>query len=174
MLSEKDLIKLIAKSSLFYKSLKEIRCPTLNNQLIIFGNSGFTHLIRKDRKMRPKDDCYRRLMLMKYVPQIIKNENTKINYKIISSKKYGRITFWVLTQQIDSRLIKVIFRQYGKGSIHFRSVMDVKTQKPLKELLYSSPPTTMSREEFNPASSSIGSLALIVFESTIILLYSLL
>lgn len=116
--------ELFERTKAYYKSIGKIRCIWINNEYIIFGNSGFTHLLIKNRKSRSISEKYRKLCLIKYIPQIINNKNARIGLRILKDKKYGQIEFRSIAAETDSRSIKVILRKIGNGNYHFWSVMD--------------------------------------------------
>lgn len=116
--------QLFKETKAFYKRLNKIRCVWVDNNYVIFGNSGFTHLLIKNRKSRPINEKCRKLNLVKYISQIINNRNAKSEVRIFKNKKYGQIEYKSITAEINSRKIKVIIRKIGNGNYHFWSIMD--------------------------------------------------
>ena len=96
----------------------------IDNDFIIFGDSGFSHLLIKDRKLRSIDEQFRKLFLIKYIPQIINSNVIKKDVRIIHSKEYGQIEYMALSRKIDERIVKMILRKIGSGNYHFWSIMD--------------------------------------------------
>ena len=109
------------KAKIFYKNLKEIPCAVLDNEYIEFGNAGFQHLLKKGRYPRTKSDQIRRFLLLKYVPNIIKDPNVSI---VCLEDKTA--CFWRITKRIEKQIIKVIIRQFPGENKHFFSVMNNK------------------------------------------------
>ena len=116
--------KLLEDTRRYYKNLKKIRCKHIDNDFIIFGDSGFSHLLIKDRKLRSIDEQFRKLFLIKYIPQIINSNVIKKDVRIIHSKEYGQIEYMALSRKIDERIVKMILRKIGSGNYHFWSIMD--------------------------------------------------
>jgi hypothetical protein len=102
-----------------------MRCLVLDNVPITFGNSGFTHLIRKDRKVRPFSEVRWRMDLLKHAPFIITDKNTICGKTSSANSTYGSITYFSLTNSVGKSKIRMILRQYGTGNIHFLSIMTV-------------------------------------------------
>ena len=123
MYSDHDRKKFIAEALSFYKSLGKIRCPALENKVVTFGNSGFSHLIRKDRKNRPFNEVCWRIELLKYAPSLIKDMSTTYSKTISQNKIYGTISYFSMINSIDKIKVKIILRQYGTDNIHFLSIM---------------------------------------------------
>ena len=116
--------KLLEDTRKYYKNLKKIRCKHIENDLIIFGDSGFSHLLIKDRKLRSIDEQFRKLCLVQYIPQIINNDGIKKETRIIQSKEYGQIEYIALSGNFDNKIVKIILRKLGNGNYHFWSIMD--------------------------------------------------
>ena len=117
-------IRLLEKTRKYYKTLKKIRCKHINNSYIIFGNSGFTHLLIKGRKSRSINEQFRKLSLIKHIVQIINNDIIKKEIRIIQSKEYGQIEYLALLGKINNLIIKIILRKIRNGNYHFWSIMD--------------------------------------------------
>jgi hypothetical protein len=115
----------IAEAFSYYKNLGKMRCAVLENEPIIFGDSGFTHLMRKGRKTRPFSEMRRRMNLLRHVPSIIGSDKTIHTKTISNNSTYGTITYFSLINSIDNIKIKLILRQYGTGNIHFLSIMTI-------------------------------------------------
>lgn len=116
--------RLLKETHEYYKSLKKIRCKHIDNNFIVFGNSGFTHLLIKDRKSRSIDEQFRKLSIIRYIHDIINNDNVKKDIRIIQSKEYGQIEYTALSGKVDDRIVKIILRKIGNGNYHFWSIMD--------------------------------------------------
>jgi hypothetical protein len=115
----------ISEAFSYYKSLGKIRCPILKNQLVVFGNSGFSHLLRKGRKTRPFNETYRKIKLLTHIPFVLADKRTRMEKTISLNRIYGIITYFGLTNSADIPKIRIILRRYGSGTIHFVSIMSL-------------------------------------------------
>ena len=116
--------RLLQETKAYYKKLNKIRCRHIDNDFIIFGNSGFTHLLIKERKSRPINEQFRKLSLIKNLPQILDNNVMEKEIRIIPSKEYGQIEYLALVIKRDETKVKIILRKVGSGNYHFWSIMD--------------------------------------------------
>ncbi len=116
--------KLLEETRDYYKSLKKIRYQHIDNNFIVFSNSGFTHLLIKDRKSRPIGEQFRKLSLIRHIPHIINSDEVKKEVRLIPSKEYGQIKYLALLGKVDSNIVKIILRKLGSGDYHFWSIMD--------------------------------------------------
>lgn len=123
-MNQKSYKDLLAETATYYKSLGKIRCKHIDNNFIVFGNSGFTHLLMKGRKSRPINEQYRKLSLVWKIKSVIEDKDTLIGLRIIKNHKYGQINYISLSSKNNSKIIKVIIRKIGNGNYHFWSVMD--------------------------------------------------
>ncbi len=108
--------EIIEKAKSEYKNIGKVFCPYLN-QHIIFTERGFSHLIYKDRDMRPYHEIINRLNSLKFVPKILSKSGTLQEYEkrdvqyfgfiaIISSKKYKVVILKDITNEY--RFVSVI------------------------------------------------------------------
>ncbi len=127
----KGIGSLIAKSKLYYYSIKLVHAPLLN-QDIIFNRYGWKHLLydSSDRRRNNKD-IELRLFLLREVKTIIRSTN----YPIISSSKNSNdgpsimyYEFYGKSKKLN-RFLKVIVRRIGTGNYHYFSVRRSKRNK---------------------------------------------
>ncbi len=105
----------------FYTKIGSIPCPAFNNDKVYFTDTGFKHLIEKNRKLRTKDDRNRRFILIKHVPQMLGKAKSFSTYR--KSEIGGSVAhFW----SIEKNPVVIIIRQIGKGNKHFFSVFSKK------------------------------------------------
>lgn len=123
-----------------YSKIGRVPSPALNNELVAFTSKGFTHVIRKGRKPRPRKEQKRRFRLLQYAEKVVKNPKAVIEYRTTETKelvnRYGEkvrvestAQFWTFVETVDNRTIKVVVRQLNKGQKHFFSVMEGKNKK---------------------------------------------
>ena len=113
----------IRKSKDYYKNIGYIECPAFNNERIYLTNRGFNHLIKKDRKYRSKVEQIRRLVLIPYIVDILKNNSNYNTYRI-TNRENSIASFWSFKKKIDNRIIIVVVCQINKEPKIFISVMD--------------------------------------------------
>lgn len=118
-----------------YKQIGSIQCPALNGEYISCTAVGFSHLVRKGKNPRSKNEQKRRFVLIQYVEEIIKNSKTTIEYRQNTEKininRHGeniliesKAEFWTFSQKVDDCVVKVVIRQLTPGGPkHFFSVM---------------------------------------------------
>lgn len=117
-----DKRKVFLKYKVFYNSIRYVKCPVLNNEVVYFNNKGFRHLLIKKRKWRKKKDQLRRLRLLKYAKLVVANEKVIMNYRVLESESEVAY-FWSLEMLIKANItIVVIIRQVGHGKKHFFSI----------------------------------------------------
>lgn len=111
----------IQKMRNFYMKIGSIPCPAFNDEKVYFTDTGFSHLIEKNRKLRTKADRDRRFKLIEDIPLIIFNSK---NYSIYRKSEIGGSVahFW----SIEDKFTKIIIRQIGLGNKHFFSVFNKK------------------------------------------------
>ena len=130
-----QLLKVKAKK--LYSKIGRIPSPALNGEYVAFTNIGFTHLVRKGRNPRPRNEQKKRFALLPHAEDIIKNPKATIVYRTTETKywtdRYGEkilITstahFWTFEEKINNRIIKVVIRQLNQGQKHFFSIMSNK------------------------------------------------
>lgn len=117
-----------------YSKIGRVQSPALNREYVAFTSEGFSHLIRKGRIPRPRNEQKRRFALIPYAEKIIKNPKAVILYRMTEVKyyadRYGEkvlITsiahFWTFVDKINGGTIKVVIRQLNQGKKHFFSIM---------------------------------------------------
>jgi len=123
------------KADIFYKDIKQIRCPALNNELIHFSSEGFNHLIYKGkRRERDKKVQIMKFKLLPKAKTIISISTTFQEYdemltSVVVKKKKKKVKvaseakYWGFIAIIDNFRVKVIIRQIGKGKKQFWSVI---------------------------------------------------
>ena len=123
------------KAKEIYSKIGRIQCPALNNEYISFTSAGFSHLIRKGRIPRSKNEQKKRFVLIPFIESVIKNPRAKILFKRqeardITNRHGDKILiksiadFWTFVEEINGCIIKVVIRQLeGKNQKHFLSVM---------------------------------------------------
>lgn len=124
----------VKKAKDFYLSVKQVLCPALNNEVIVFTMTGFNHLIRKGRILRSHADRMRRFKLLKYIKPITENavkiSEHRIEFRDEVIMRYGKkiknrqiVEFWAIQKTHDEKNITILIRRIGNGQKHFFSVM---------------------------------------------------
>jgi hypothetical protein len=119
-----------------YGRLSNIWCPALSAH-IAFYRSGLRHLLWKGNLPRSKSDQRRRLALLPYVADILRDpaatvthEETKISHivKVGAERIKAPATaqFWRITGTRDGKVITIVIRQIENHEKHFFSVFAVK------------------------------------------------
>lgn len=123
------------KAKALYSKIGRIPCPAFGGESVAFTSEGFSHLMRKGRIPRTRNEQKRRFALIPYVERIIKNPKAVILYerretKTIVNRHGDKVTlqsvadFWTFVETIDGCKVKVVVRALTeKGSRHFFSVM---------------------------------------------------
>lgn len=117
-----------------YSRIGRIKCPALDDEMVVFNSAGFNHLVRKGRIPRPRNEQKRRFVLLEYAEQIIKNPRADIEFRQSEIKytvdRYGEevlmtsvAKFWTFAQTIDGCVIKVVIRQIEDKQKIFFSIM---------------------------------------------------
>lgn len=130
-----DYLEIKQQAKKIYSKIGQVPCPSLGGEYIIFNRFGFGHLIRKGHIPRPKSEQKRRLLLLKYAEQIVRNLRAKIYFRQTEEKyfinRHGQkllttsiAKFWTFVEIIDSKKIKLVIRQLGEGQKHFLSIME--------------------------------------------------
>lgn len=110
--------KLLTKKLFWYKNIKEIYCPYLKTN-IIFNSQGIHHLKYNGRgKLRSLNDRIRRLHLINYSLNIIKNAKSVFEYRNINN-----IQYWSFREFKNNKTITILIRKVGNGKHIFYSVM---------------------------------------------------
>lgn len=118
-----------------YSKIGRLPCPALGGEYVTFNRLGFSHLLRKGHVPRPKSEQKRRLFLLKYAEQIVKNPKSKIYFRQTEEKyfinRHGQkilttsiAKFWTFIEDVDNKKIKLVIRQLGSGQKHFLSIME--------------------------------------------------
>lgn len=102
---------------------KEISCPVFPNEKVILNAKGINHLIYKGNRSRRETE--RILTNIRLLPSAIKvlKYATFLQEESDYIKDDIKYFFWTFEAVVDSRRIKVIVRQIGKGKKHFWSVI---------------------------------------------------
>jgi len=117
-----DWNKYIKKSHEQYKSIGSVPCPAFNNELILFNKYGWTHLLRKGKDIRNRDEQARRINLLLHASIIINKSTEYSEYrKNFLDGTIGH--FWSLRKNILNKKLKVVIRQLDNGPKHFFSIM---------------------------------------------------
>ncbi len=105
-----------------YLKYLPVKCPHLENEVIVFNRHGFNHFERKGR-MRPRKEVLDRLTLLPLATEVISSKNSVCDLR--SEKSNGdEIKYWGLTYALAvDRKIRVVVRQINKGPKHFYSIM---------------------------------------------------
>jgi hypothetical protein len=111
----------LRRAEKFYKTLMSIQSSHFGGAWVVFNNIGFKHLIRKAR-VRSRKEQMKRFELLKYVPEILKNPDANVSYRIATSG-YHKVHYWSFREEKDGKDITVVVRQVGNGTKHFYSVM---------------------------------------------------
>lgn len=107
-----------------YRKERSVHRPAFHDEKVYFDERGFNHLLMKGGKYRPISDQIRRLKLMKFVHEIVK-ESDDFNKYYFSARQDSVAYFWSLSKIVGNQLIIVIIRQIGvSGNKHFLSVMN--------------------------------------------------
>ena len=130
-MSNEELQKYIKSARKEYIKIRYAQCPAFDGEKVYFTAKGFDHLIRKGHEIRTVQQQIRRINLLPYVHEIIKNSNIFSNYrkieKMITTKKGERLStahFWAFEKIINNRTVRVIICQINKEPKNFLSVMD--------------------------------------------------
>lgn len=106
-----------------FDETKEVSCPAFPNEKIVFNAKGINHLIYKgNRSRREKSRIETNIHLLPRaikILQLMAFPQEETSY----SKEDTVYKFWTFEAVVDSRRIKVIVRQVGKGQKHFWSVI---------------------------------------------------
>lgn len=122
------------KAKQIYSKIGIIKCPALGDSYVSFSRKGFTHIMRKGRIPRTRNEQKRRFTLLGHVETIIKNPKARIEYekRVVKEKvnRHGQkiliestAHFWTFMEKVDDCNIKIIIRQLNDGDRHFFSIM---------------------------------------------------
>jgi hypothetical protein len=129
------------KAKKIYSKIGRIPCPALNGEFVSFTRAGFTHLLRKGRIPRTRNEQKRRFALLSFAEKIIKNPEAVIIYRQEEIKekvnRYGEkillarmANFWTFVEKINDCLVKIVIRQVNNGRKHFFSIMSDNIRVP--------------------------------------------
>lgn len=107
-----------------YARIGPIECPAFDNEKIYFTNTGFNHLIRKERKLREKSIRIRRVTLLQFAPGILKRSQNFITHFTNIDKKGVRVQFWSFASRVNGIELVVIVRQIDSNPKHFFSIFE--------------------------------------------------
>jgi len=123
------------KAREIYSAIGHIPCPALGDELIAFTGVGFSHLVRKGRIPRTRNEQKKRFVLVSYIERMVQNPRAVMEYRRTEEKilvnRHGEqilvasvAEFWTFVEQIDDCEVKVVIRQLSTGGPkHFLSVM---------------------------------------------------
>lgn len=128
----------------WYKSLKPIQSPALNN-LVHFTSEGFEHIIFK--RARAERDKSSQMMRLKLLPRAVKlieqsttfqeYEETIKQFAVKRRKKNEliskKVVYWGIIAIVNERKIKVIIRKIGEGQLHFWSIVPAWTTNKYRD-----------------------------------------
>src|SRR3990167_3052443 len=77
------------KAKKIYTRIGRIPSPALNGEYVAFTSAGFSHLVRKGRIPRTRNEQKRRFVLLPYAESIIKNPKAVILYRSNEVKYYA-------------------------------------------------------------------------------------
>jgi hypothetical protein len=130
----------------FYKELRPIRCPALNDELVHFTAEGFNHLVYKGkRRERNKNEQIMKFKLLSKAKTIIEISTTHQEYDEslteIRKKRFKKavretatVHYWGFVAIIRGFRTKVIIRQIGNGQKHFWSVIPAWTTNHYRDI----------------------------------------
>lgn len=134
------------KAKKIYKNIGIVLSPALGGVEVIFSSIGFTHLLRKGRIPRARNEQKKRFVLLEYVESIVRNPEAKIIYREQERKieinrhgeklfKTSKIHFWTFVDKIEDCNVKVVVSQINGSKKHFFSVMgdNIVNSKKLKK-----------------------------------------
>lgn len=106
----------IEKAKSEYKNIGEVFCPYLG-QKVRFTERGFSHLIYKERDMRPYSEIIHRLNSLKLAPEILSKTGTLQEYEKRDVQYFGFIAI------MHSKKYKVVILKDATGEYRFVSVI---------------------------------------------------
>jgi len=120
------------KGEAFYKTLIEVRCPYLKEN-VAFNAEGLEHLkFKGKRKARPQQDQYMRLKLLHVAPLVVQTSATlqgvwetksfeKVRIHSRTDTILKNVTYYEFVAVIDSIRVKVIIKRIENGRCFFWS-----------------------------------------------------
>jgi hypothetical protein len=117
----KDLLDLHRKE---YKTWESIYLPLLGGD-VSFNMRGFKHLrFHANNEVRNSREIIHKLTLLPFVHVVLQNATEIENYRQLNGIEYWS---FVATPKESDRPIRVIVRRVGNGTLHFWSVMGLRT-----------------------------------------------
>jgi len=132
--NEEDFSKVKEEIEKFYHSIKEIRCPYFEEN-IIFNAKWLRHLkFKSDQKARTNKEQYTRLKLLKLAPEVLKKSHTiqgKWETKKFEEQKTNKrwekilkeVIFYEFIAIMENIRVKVILKEVHGGVKYFWSVI---------------------------------------------------
>lgn len=106
-----------------FDEVKEVDCPTFQDEKIIFNAKGINHLIYKgNRSMREVSRIKTNIRLLPRAIKLLKImpvAQEEASYEVNGIK----FKYWAFEGVIEGRRIKIVIRQKGNGKKHFFSVI---------------------------------------------------
>ena len=87
-MEEENWEKFIEQFKIKYQTIGYIQSPAFSNIQIHFNHYGLRHLLFKIRKLRSRGDIRRRIFLLPYAINILKNDKTVTVLSSICSKEF--------------------------------------------------------------------------------------
>lgn len=108
---------------IFFNRHKQVICPALPGEPVVFNAKGINHLIYKGSRSRR--DKKRILVNIRLLPLAIKilKKMPFVQEESDYVKDGVKYRFWTFEAVVEKRRIKVIVRQVGNGRKHFWSVI---------------------------------------------------
>jgi hypothetical protein len=121
------------KAKKIYRRIGIVQSPALGGDEISFNQLGFTHLVRRGRIPRSKNDQRKRFRLIPYLESIVTDqkaiitydeteEDETINRHGVKMHRKSKGYFWNFKTKIEDCEVKITIRQLNNGKKHFFSV----------------------------------------------------
>lgn len=126
--NEISINQIINKYKATYKRLTPIYSPAIGEE-IVFGMSGFKHLLFKNKHRRPNKVIYSRMILIPLIKPVIHNCQEPTDKRTTTETIEGKptkATYYALEARVgkSSTRVRVVIKKIGKnGKYHFQSVM---------------------------------------------------
>lgn len=121
---EDDWKEYLSKRRSEYAQIGYVECPVFPNEKIYFTQSGFRHLIGKQRKMRDRNEQIKRITFLQYAPGVLKR-STKFSTNFTNIAENGiKVSFWSFEGKVNGISLVVIVRQIDSQPKHFFSIFD--------------------------------------------------
>lgn len=124
------------KAKQIYSRIGTIPCPIFNDEGISFTSRGFTHLMRKGRIPRTRNEQKKRFKLLEFAERMVKSplqratiefEETEIVEKM---RKFGspilvkkKAKAWTIVEEIEGCRVKLVISQVEGRQKEFLSIM---------------------------------------------------